>query len=380
MKAALWFLVAVLSITTSPVLSAERPTPEELLAAYQKSVEKLARVRIEHVEKHPESNLEQIRVGTKNDQKTTPSVKKVSVAMTDERTVVRDRSRWNIINVSRVTNIPDGTQNQRSRRFESIVGDQVRSLQSSQQGLFLTAWLDRDRATKTEQPGGQDDPNRMVWKMLGGAKFLFGRLSGDADEPIWDVMREASTLELLPETEEVGGVQTHVLNSHGKYGEHTVWLDSKSGGLPRRIEIRKQLGNLYDDNQLGVLAGQSGDEPRRIVKVGSGNGITGIFQKPDIREFSLRIDKIELENKNGVFVMTSWNSEENTTTGNAKTERRVRSEHSVPSVNFGPEAVKEDAFRFHADIPNKTRVIVMDGGPGAEYEWIDGEIKVSTRK
>jgi hypothetical protein len=149
----------------------------------------------------------------------------------------------------------------------------------------------------------------------------------------------------------------------------------QSGGLPRRIQIHKQLGNLYDDNQLGALAGQAGDEPAQFAKVGSGKGINSFRQKLDIREFSFRIEKIKLEAKDGAFLMTEWNADEIMITGDARAERQVRTENSVRSLDF-PLGNREEVFRFQTQIPNKTQVIVMDGAPGAQDEWIDGDVKL----
>ena len=141
----------------------------------------------------------------------------------------------------------------------------------------------------------------------------------------------------------------------------------------RKIEVRKQLGNLHDDIQMVRLAGQSGDAPRRIVTAPS--GVKSMIQAPDLREVFLRMDNVSLEAHGDAFVMTKWNFEETTASGNATTERRVRSENSIRLVEFITEAVKPETFRLRVVIPDKTRVMVMDGDAGARYEWIGGEVK-----
>lgn len=356
MKTTTWFIVATLAIGVVPAFSGEQPTADELLTAYQRSVEHLARARIECVEKHPERQLGE------NDR----------VTETHERTITRDGSRWKVAQVSRMVRTVNGTKREGGVRQEMIVGEHLIEVGQMPDGTVrISAFLD-PTVVKTVQIGTQTvkrDPTRAHWNALGGAEVLFGRFPGDDDQPLWDVMREAPTLTLSPDTEDIDSVPTYVLKSVGKFGEHTVWIDRAHGSLPRRIEIRKQLGNLLDGTQLGSRIGVADDPPpqpgqRRLPT-----------QPPDFRAFSARIDDIQIENKNGVFMMTAWKSEEKFTFGNGKTGGR-RSEHSVGVVDFKPESSAREAFRPGIEIPDKTRVDVRDGLTGAEYEWVGGQIQV----
>src|SRR5262249_15084364 len=77
------------------------------------------------------------------------------------------------------------------------------------------------------------------WMQIGPRMVLFGRVSGDGGYPLWTILRESGSLELLPQTEIIDGSETYVVKSQGKFGEHRLWLDLACGGLPRRIEIKK---------------------------------------------------------------------------------------------------------------------------------------------
>jgi hypothetical protein len=365
MKTGQWIVGALLTIAATAALADERPTAEELLAGYQKSVEHLNRVGLECVEKKPER-----RAG-----------ENVIVKETGTRVIYRDEARWMVADIRRRTQSANGASHELATRQELVVGDQLISFNLIEsrdgmpvpidQGLQIVAWLERKmgRTTEGAEQGVANESEQMIGRMLGGVQTLFGRFSGDGEQPIWDVMRDSSALELLPETEVIGGVETSVVRSEGKFGTHMLWLDPKYGGLPRRIEITRKLGNLYNDNQLGSRIGQP-QEPLRAGGKGPPPN-----QKPDLRESWLRIDDVRIEKKDGVFVMTAWNEDWKLTRGDGKTMGE-RVEFSVSSVNFKPETWPDSAFRPSMEVPNKTRVTARDGIRGTEYEWVGGKVQV----
>jgi len=339
---------AVLAIGSSAALSGEPPTAEELLTAYQKSVDHFTRARFQCVSKHPEQLV--------GDDK--------SLAHTNERSVVRDGTHWKVGKDSRFTIVENGTKREGGDYREMVVGGQLLEVIKNLDGtVAVTAWLDPTRV------------KQLPWRALGGAESVFGRFEGDADKPLWEVMRETSTLELLPETQEINGAKTYALESRGKFGEHTVWIDPDRGGLPRRIEIRKNLGDLYSEIQLGARVGAVDEAPR---KPGSIPRAAPPRQPPDIRAFSLRVDDIQIEKRDGAFVMTAWKTEEKVTFGDGRPGDR-REEHAVGAVDFKPETWPKDALRLTIEIPDKTRVSVRDGLDGTNYEWIGGEVRVRAR-
>jgi hypothetical protein len=196
-------------------------------------------------------------------------------------------------------------------------------------------------------------------------------MGGDAGLPLWSVMRGAASLELLPQTEIVAGVETYVLKSSGKYGEHQLWLDLASGGLPRRIEIHKQAGNLFNDEQLGTSPA-----PDTEARPDASRPLA----LPARREYSSRIDKIQIEKREGAFVITGFEDEFSITYATGKVLER-RSEFKAGVVDINPE-FPENAFRFDVAIPNGTRVSVVENFPleyqgriDSNHEWVDGKIR-----
>jgi hypothetical protein len=352
MKTATSFVVAILVVAVSPTYSGERPTAEELLTAYENSVEQLTRARIQCVEKIPER-----RIGENE-----------SRSETHERTIVRDGSRWKVADASSEIRTLSGAKRELNRRTEIIVGEQIINVSRSPNGsMEVAACLDPTTIEKRQI--GTQYVTRSHWNVLGTAEALFGRFPGDDNQPLWLLMREASALTLLPDMEEIDGVPTYVLKSVGKFGEHTVWIDPARGGLPRRIYVRKQSGNLYGDVQLGSRSGVADEPPPQ-----PGRKLPST-QPRDYREFSARIDNIQIEKKDGVFLMTAWKSDEKITFGSGKIGGR-QSEHSVTAVDFKPESWAKNAFRLDIVIPDKTRVDVRDGLTGAVYEWVGGTIQL----
>jgi hypothetical protein len=181
-------------------------------------------------------------------------------------------------------------------------------------------------------------------------------------------MREAGSLELLPKTEIVDGVETFVLRSEGKYGEHKVWLDPASGGLPRRIEVNKRPGNLLDDEQLGTVPAPP---PGTLVKPRQPGAA------PPRRECSFRVDKVHIDKKGSAFVITEF---ESTMSDVVVDGRKGEFKNAFKARLFDLDLtdLPPSAFQFDIEIPEGTIVFVV--GPGDEriddrYEWVDGKVR-----
>ncbi|MSR58847.1 MAG: hypothetical protein EXS05_14545 [Planctomycetaceae bacterium] len=133
MQTRFWSFAAILVIAASPVLSGERPTAEELLAAYEKSVEHLSHARIECVEKHPAR----------------PIGDNESISETHERSIVRDGSRWKVADVARMVQTSNGTKQVGEFHAELIAGAQQIHVGKTPDGTVqVSAVLDPTKVIK----------------------------------------------------------------------------------------------------------------------------------------------------------------------------------------------------------------------------------------
>ena len=340
-------LAAALIAVSTLASAGEPPTAEELLATLQKSAEKLNRVRIELNAKAPEVKRPDGR----------------SFTSEVDLTILRDGTRWTIDRALRSTTVENGNRSETQGREQILIGDEMITAGQHVRGDVLG--LPIVAATRSEQVATRP------WLNLGHCAVLFGRMIGDGGYPLWTVMRESGSLERLPESEVVDGVETWVLTSRGKYGEHRVWLDPASGGLPRRMEVHKHPGNLLDEEQLGtklVSNVESQPDPR---------GRTQVFGSRPRSEFSSRIDKIQIEDRAGVFVITGFEEDSNTTYVDGKNSKGKK-EHKF-RVAVAPNDFPEDAFQLQIAIPNGTRVLVTENGRpiDTKFEWVDGKIRES---
>jgi hypothetical protein len=349
MKTARLFLsLAILGIASS-VSAANPPTAEELLTAFEKSVEKLARVQIDW------------------DQKGRDRGNDVQV------TILRDGLRWKVDRWL----LPKGDPSGRGERLreQTLIGDEI-----------VRVSLRYDAT---------DDPPRLLgmmaicervavrsWLGLGHPAILFGRMPGDAGVPLWTIMRESGSLELLPNTEIIDGFETYIVESRGKFGDHQLWLDPANGGLPRRIEVHKHPGNLLNDEQLGTTTVPNPPvqpDPKRRIQIP--------VRRPRSESW-VRLDNIQIENQKGVFVITGFEeqhrvkfSDDQEPKGDDSQKPAFKTEHRFRVVVDLP-AYPEDAFKFAVAIPNGMFVSVLDKYPleyqgpvKIEHEWMDGKIR-----
>jgi hypothetical protein len=329
----------------NPLRAAERPTAEDLLAAFEKSVEKLARVRIEFN-------------GTTADTKLPNGGSRTTEG---QMVIFRDGPRCKVDQVLRTTNLENGNRSESRSRCQTLVGDEIITVVAPMRGEEL--------GTPTVSAARGENVMTQSWQTLGYCMIVFGRIPGDGGHALWTIMRESGSLELLPKTEIVDGVETHILTSRGKYGEHKLWLDAASGGLPRRIEVHKHPGNLLGDEQLGARPAPNAEKPA------DPRGRIRVSERRGRREFSTRIGKMKIENSDGVFVITGFEQESSTTYTDGK-ESNAKKEHTF-RVMLVPDELPEDTFRFQIAIPNGTRVLVTENDLRVDgrFEWVDGKIQ-----
>lgn len=340
--------VALTMFVPAGLPAGEKPTANELLEQYRKSVEPLDRARVVASYK-PLFRVE-------------PRGPAMSL---HEATLVRDGTRLKLSEVWTLTTFNDPNRPMERRESQSI-------------GLIVDgvySHVDVERTANPERPNVSDrreGNDRRLWDRMGPVGLVFGRMDGDGTEPLWKVMSEAATLELEPQTEQINGVETHIVTSRGKYGRHRVWLDPASGTLPRRIEIHKKVGDLWNDEQLGS---RRVEEARGRPKKESPTVLR--------HEMAVRVDNIQIEKKESAFVTTGFDRSIEWTI-DKRQGIYARGELRVDTVEFFPDPLPDSVFQFDAKIPNGTLVSVyrkapitlIDGGPADHEEvWIDGRVQ-----
>lgn len=347
--------VLVLSLVAS-VFAADGPSAEQLLNAYQKSTEEITQFRIESSEKQWITGSSDRRFKDNRDD---------YVGVT-ERVICHDGPRWRFSSTRTNRMTIGGSAAERKSGTEYLVGDYLQKRQA-----LRAQWMsDPEDFTKMARLNvWLDDHNDdQIDVFLGTAEITIGHVQGDGDRPVWDVVRDGLELEVLPEMETVGGAATYVVRSRGRFGRHTLWLDPEAGGLPRRIEIDKQPGHLFSNTQLGVET-----TPRSAKQA---QGLPPGFLKKRILEESHQLwDKIQIEKRQGIFVITAFDTATRTTMRvDDNVEKSVtRIEYRTSVVDLDPATWPPSAFLPRVEIPNGTRVTTRD--PQAPAVWIDGKVE-----
>jgi hypothetical protein len=147
-----------------------------------------------------------------------------------------------------------------------------------------------------------------------------------------------------------------LLEANGRHGHYKLWLDPEVGYNPRRIEVRKQLGDL------------AGKKP-----LGSRPHDTSVGLWPEAREvaFELIVDSIAVDSLQGAHVITHFTQTQTQTFEQGATTV-WKSVHSLSEIKLNP-AFSPESFHVEMEIPNGTSITV-DGEPNIQYRWYDGKI------
>ena len=188
---------------------------------------------------------------------------------------------------------------------------------------------------------------------VGPGRCLDGFGYGDAGKSIVEIVSEATSLQLRPKPEEVGGYLTHVLEADTKYGTYTLWIDTQHGYNPRRIEVFKSKGHLYHDTELGLDSAKPNDRASA----------------------ELVIDNVEISKIGGSYIPTAARISRRTIYVDGQSEKEINM-YKRENVDLDPN-VDEFSKSFFAGIPDGTSVVDLGdrGSPGTKYEWIKGEVR-----
>jgi hypothetical protein len=322
-------LVALSFCAASPQLHAEVPAAGQLVARYRGTVQRLDDVSF--------------------DARGQSYMQGVYLNLTEETLVaeyawhcLRRDARWNI----RQEIAGRGPQEGQAK-FQFVTG-KTADLYLQDSGEFsVRAWLRAAGAAPNA-------PESHIEGTLLEASLAYGYMLGTSETTILEVLA-ASQCTARPQAESIDGHSVWVIDAHGRYGSHTLWLDPGFGALPRRIEVRKTGREPWGDKLVsdarGLTADGHRDENKRLL------------------EARILVDSMKLDRVGDVPVIVGFQHTSTTTWSDGETSS-IRSVCSIENVQFSPEP-EEGEFEPMREIPDGKRIFVE---PGIEYAWRQGEV------
>jgi len=364
LRFSLVFGVAIVFLLPTAASANERAAAEKMLTAYEQTVRHISSFRIEGIAKEWDHAALQ-----GDPEKLTDAFSRMT-----KTTVVHHDFRWKVAQIQqrppragdRVRYAPlSGVE----YRFDDFLG--------ANQGLHIQ-WASPD----ADEPVKLD---HLAVRLMGAAKgdehsryldcenVLFGFMPGDNQQPVWKVMREAATLELLPDTKIIAQHKTHVIRSTGAFGTHTLCLDPEFGFLPRQIVIQRQNGHLFNAIQLGVEQNPSARLPEAARARLQARGM--LQPAYTITESENRLANLQLSERHGQFVITDFDhSQQQTVKSGDRTEQKQnRTEYRTQVFDLRPDSWPADALQTAVDIPNGTPVSTSDGVKS--FVWMNGKVE-----
>jgi len=187
---------------------------------------------------------------------------------------------------------------------------------------------------------------------LGAGAITYGLQPGD-DNTLPNLLRANSILKVRDNTEEVDGHLTYVLEAQGKYGKIMLWLDPNAGYNPRRVTVYKSGEDLLYGKPLSSVRS---NKPEVAGK--------------QLKDYSVVVDSVKIEDINGVFIMTAGNM---TVTQIYTDGYRITSacDFRFSNINLNPDFNALKAFEIN--VPDGTPVTDVDF-PGGSFEVRQGKI------
>lgn len=303
--------------------NAADPNANELIHAYEKSLSALDRCTY-----HAESkmNIEGVQ-----EVETPESVMRKSICY-------RDGDRWATIVEDRYSFRPNSQKTNMILRTTMILDKRYIMYPSKNDQPVRAVYVASDlKAGRLKSIGA-----------LGGGAVAEGHLFGDEEVRLPDILRSSSTLKVVNDRAEIDGFLTYVLESRSNSGKIKLWLDPESGFHPRRIEVHKSGNDLLNGRPVSSIRSE-------------GN----IVSDKQLKEYSLVIDSVNIENIEGVFVMTGANTVE--------TKTYVDGHKICATYSF-----KRSKINLHPDF-NVLKVVeikVPDGTPVRDQNFPAGRFMV----
>lgn len=171
------------------------------------------------------------------------------------------------------------------------------------------------------KPAAEHEARAFALDLLHGGEALDGYLAGDL-QPLPQVLREAKSVKVRPETEVVGDTPCVVVEATSKHGLYTLWLDESDDATLRKAEVVKNNGDQYKDlPKLGKMT----------------------VDGAPVRRTHFTMDNVAVEKINGKSVPVSARMETTYTLNDGRTQT-IRREHTRSGMDLDPDFVAIGAF------------------------------------
>lgn len=180
-------------------------------------------------------------------------------------------------------------------------------------------------AAPVVQPAAQE-ARVYALDLLHGGEALDGYLAGDL-APLPQVLREAKSLKVRPETEVVGETPCVVVEATSKHGHYTLWLDEGNDVTLRKAEVVKNNGDQYKDlPKLGKMT----------------------VDGASVQRTQFTMDNVAVEKINGKSVPVSARMETTYTLSDGRTQT-IRREHTRSGMDLNPDFSAIGAFNVNPE-------------------------------
>ncbi len=176
-------------------------------------------------------------------------------------------------------------------------------------------------AAPVAKPAAEHEARAFALDLLHGGEALDGYLAGDL-EPLPQVLREAKSVKVRPDTEVVGDTPCVVVEATSKHGRYTLWLDESDDATLRKAEVVKNNGDQY----------------KALSKLGKMT-----VDGAPVQRTQFTMDNVAVEKINGKSVPVSARLETTFTLTDGRTQTVSRN-HTRSGLDLNPDFAAIGAF------------------------------------
>jgi hypothetical protein len=280
--------------------------------------------------------------------------------LTAERifTCYRDEQRWRVrIDSTAYSEVGKKTVGAKTVTENVIDTESLKLVQIAGNARASTRDKYHGAASRDPVVGGKELRN-----IFGIGTIFFGTLHTD-DSPLWKVLTDAESFQVLARPEMLDGVETYAVTATAKKMNYRLNVAPSNSYLPVKIEVSGPGRGEIADTRLGTIAFygnmRSGKPPVKITPQMS----------------TRRFNNIKVSNYNGKYVISAMNyAVGNIFPGDQKEYFPARFEYRLEAVEFDRAKWPADAFAPSLKVPDGTRVALVEE-PTMAHEIVNGELR-----